>query len=234
MANRFIRLIRANSARAGFRHCYMIAYLTGILFSKTPQSVIIDTAGVGYQIFIPLSTFYQLPDEMEKVSLHVYTHVREDMLQLFGFQTELEKETFLLLISVSGIGPKLALNILSGIGLEDLLSAIVTADSERIAAVPGVGRKTSQRITLELKEKAFGISKEIDLRPREKVQIKSKEIFDDALSALINLGYQSKSAKKAIENVLLKDNEIDLETLLKEALRNLARGNSLKGKDKRQ
>jgi len=201
----------------------MIAYLTGTLFNKNPQSVIVDTAGVGYQIFIPLSTFYQLPDEMEKVSLYVYTHVRKDMLQLFGFQTVTEKEIFLLLISVSGIGPKLALNILSGIGLEDFLGAIVNADSERIAAVPGVGKKTSQRITLELKEKVSDLLKEIEVQPREKVQIKNKEIFDDAISALINLGYPSRSAKDAIENVLHNDSEINLDTLLKEALRNLAR-----------
>ena len=211
----------------------MIAHLTGILFSKSPQSVIVDTAGVGYQIFIPLSTFYQLPDEMEKVSLYVYTHVREDMLQLFGFQTEIEKETFSLLISVSGIGPKLALSILSGIGLEDLLSAIVRADSERIATVPGVGKKTSQRITLELKEKASYLSEGIEVPPKEKVEIKNKEIFDDALSALINLGYPGKFAKRGIENVLRKDNEINLETLLKEALRSLARGNSIQGKDEK-
>ena len=201
----------------------MIAHLAGTLFNKNPQSVIVDTAGVGYHIFIPLSTFYQLPDEMEKVSLHVYTHVRKDMLQLFGFQTVTEKEIFLLLISVSGIGPKLALNILSGIGIEDLLNAIVNADSERIAAVPGVGKKTSQRITLELKEKVSDLFKGIEVQPREKVQIKNKEIFDDALSALINLGYPNSSAKNAIENVLLNDNEINLDTLLKEALRNLAR-----------
>lgn len=201
----------------------MIAHLTGTLFNKNPQSVIVDTAGVGYQIFIPLSTFYQLPDEMEKVSLHVYTHVRKDMLQLFGFQTETEKEIFLLLISVSGIGPKLALNILSGIGLEDLLSAIVSADSERIVAIPGVGKKTSQRITLELKEKVSDIYEGIEVLPREKVQIRNKEIFDDALSALINLGYPSRSAKIVIENVLRNDNDINLDTLLKEALRNLAR-----------
>jgi Holliday junction DNA helicase RuvA len=205
----------------------MIAHLTGILFSKSPQSVIVDTAGVGYQIFIPLSTFYQLPDELEKVNLHVYTHVREDVIQLFGFQTEREREVFSLLISVSGIGPKLALNILSGIGLDDLLSAIGRADSERIAAVPGVGKKTSQRITLELKEKASYLSEGIEAPPRDRPQIKDKVIFDDALSALINLGYQSRFAKRAIENVLFKDNEIDLETLLKEALRSLARGNSL-------
>jgi len=205
----------------------MIAHLTGILFSKSPQSVIVDTAGVGYQIFIPLSTFYQLPDELEKVNLHVYTHVREDVIQLFGFQTEREREVFSLLISVSGIGPKLALNILSGIGLDDLLSAIGRADSERIAAVPGVGKKTSQRITLELKEKASYLSEGIEAPPRDRPQIKDKVIFDDALSALINLGYQSRFAKRAIENILFKDNEIDLETLLKEALRSLARGNPL-------
>ena len=201
----------------------MIAHLTGILFSKRPQSVVVDTTGVGYHIYIPLSTFYQLPDEMEKVSLHVYTHVRQDMLQLFGFQTETEKEIFLLLISVSGIGPKLALNILSGIGIKELLSAIVSGDSERISAIPGVGKKTSQRITLELKEKVSDIVEGIELRPQEKVQIRNKEIFDDALSALINLGYPSKSAKIVIENVLRNDNDINLDTLLKEALRNLAK-----------
>jgi Holliday junction DNA helicase RuvA len=204
----------------------MIARLTGILLSKSPQSVIIDAAGVGYQAFVPLSTFYQLPDEMEKVSLHVYTHVREDTLQLFGFQTELEKKTFLLLISVSGIGPKLALNILSGIGFEDLLEAIVMADPERIAAVPGVGKKTSQRITLELRDKASLLSEDIDLRPRERIEIRHKEIFDDALSALSNLGYSSRDAKRALEHVLRTDEEVNLEALLKEALRRLARGDS--------
>jgi len=203
----------------------MIAHLTGILFSKNPQSIIVDTAGVGYQILIPLSTFYQLPDEMEKVSLHVYTHVREDMLQLFGFQTEIEKKIFLLLISVSGIGPKLALNILSGIGLEDLLGAIVRADSERIAAVPGVGKKTSQRITLELREKVSDLSQGIEeQRPRERVvEIRNREIFDDALSALMNLGYPSTSARRVVENVLRNNNDMNLDTVLKESLRNLAR-----------
>ena len=204
----------------------MIAHLTGILLSKSPQSVVIDTTGVGYHIYIPLSTFYQLPDEMEKTSLHIYTHVRQDMLQLFGFQTKTEKEIFLLLISVSGIGPKLALNILSGIGIAELLSAIMSADSERISAIPGVGKKTSQRITLELKEKVSDIAEGIEVRPQEKIKIKNKEIFDDALSALINLGYPSKSAKIVIENVLRNDNDINLDTLLKEALRNLASGRS--------
>ena len=200
----------------------MIAHINGKLLSKSPQSVVVDTAGVGYHIHVPLSTFYQLPDEMETVSLHVYTHVREDMLQLFGFQTETEKEIFLLLISVSGIGPKLALNILSGIEIAELLSAIVSSDSERISAIPGVGKKTSQRITLELKEKVSDIAEGIEVRPQEKMQIRNKEIFDDALSALINLGYPSKPAKIILENVLRNNNDINLDTLLKEALRNLA------------
>jgi Holliday junction DNA helicase RuvA len=200
----------------------MIAYLSGTLFSKNPQSLVVDINGVGYQIFIPLSTFYQLPDEMEKVGLHVYTHVREDTLQLFGFQTEMEKEVFLLLISVSGIGPKVALNILSGMGYEEILSAIVRADSERIASIPGVGKKTSQRITLELKEKASKLVGGIEVALDQKPEIRDKEIYEDALSALINLGYPSKAAKRAIEAALGKDQEMNIEALLKEALRNLA------------
>ncbi len=200
----------------------MIAYLSGTLFSKNPQSLVVDINGVGYQIFIPLSTFYQLPDEMEKVSLHVYTHVREDTLQLFGFQTTMEKEIFLLLISVSGIGPKVALNILSGMGFEELLSAIVRADSEKISSIPGVGKKTSQRIILELKEKASKLAGGIEVALEQKVEIRDKEIYEDALSALINLGYPSKPAKRAIEVALRKDQEMNIETLLKEALRNLA------------
>ena len=200
----------------------MIAYLSGTLLSKNPQSLVVDINGVGYQIFIPLSTFYQLPDEMEKVGLHVYTHVREDTLQLFGFQTETEKEVFLLLISVSGIGPKVALNILSGMGFEELLSAIVRADSEKISSIPGVGKKTSQRISLELKEKASKLAEGIEVALEQKVEVRDKEIYEDALSALINLGYASKAAKRAIEIALGRDQEMNIETLLKEALRNLA------------
>ncbi|MBW2311798.1 MAG: Holliday junction branch migration protein RuvA [Deltaproteobacteria bacterium] len=200
----------------------MIAYLSGTLLSKNPQSLVVDINGVGYQIFIPLSTFYQLPDEREKVSLHIYTHVREDTLRLFGFQTEMEKKVFLLLISVSGIGPRVALNILSGMGFEELLSAIVRADSDRISSIPGVGKKTSQRITLELKEKASKLVGGIEIALEQKVEIRDKEIYEDALSALINLGYPNKAAKRAIQIALDKDQEMNIETLLKEALRNLA------------
>jgi len=200
----------------------MIAYVRGTIFSKNPQSVVVDIHGIGYQIFIPLSTFYQLPDETKTVSLYVYTHVREDILQLFGFQTEMEKQVFLLLISVSGIGPKVALNILSGMGFEELLSAIVREDSEKISSIPGVGKKTSQRIILELKEKASKIAEGIEVAPEAKLEIRDREIYEDALSALINLGYPSKAAKKAIEAALRNGHEMNIETLLKEALRNLA------------
>jgi holliday junction DNA helicase RuvA len=199
----------------------MIAYLSGTLFSKNPQSVVVDINGVGYQIFIPLSTFYRLPDEANTVSLHIYTHVRQDTLQLFGFQTETEKQIFLLLISVSGIGPRVALNILSGMGFEELLSAIVRADSERISSIPGVGIKTSQRIILELKEKASKLAEGIGEIPEQRVEIRDRETYEDALSALINLGYPSKSAKKALETALQTDHEMNIETLLKEALQNL-------------
>jgi Holliday junction DNA helicase RuvA len=200
----------------------MIAHVSGTLFSKNPQSVIVDINGVGYQIFIPLSTFYQLPAEKEPVSLHVYTHVREDTLQLFGFQTEMEKQLFLLLISISGIGPKLALNIVSGMGFEELLSAIVRADSERISSIPGMGKKTSQRIILELKEKASKLAEGIEAPPEQKVEIKDRDMYEDALSALINLGYSSKASKQAIEVALRNDYDMNIETLLKEALKNLS------------
>lgn len=201
----------------------MIAHITGTLLSKNPESAVIDTAGVGYQLFVPLSTFYKLPDELEKVSLYVYTHVRENSFQLFGFQTKIEKKIFLLLISVSGIGPKLALNILSGIGPDDLLSAIITSNSERISDVPGVGKKTAQRITLELKEKASSLSIDIEILPKKTVYVENREIFDDALSALTNLGYNNKPAKKAIEDVLRSDQEINLEKLLRVVLKNLSK-----------
>ncbi|MBW2142880.1 MAG: Holliday junction branch migration protein RuvA, partial [Deltaproteobacteria bacterium] len=135
----------------------MIAHLKGSVFRKTTESVIIDANGIGYEVFVPLSTFYNLPDEAGSVSLHIYTHVREDILALFGFHTKLEKNIFLMLIFVSGIGPKLALNILSGMGPQELLEAIARGDSLRLQAIPGVGKKTAERIALELKDRALKV-----------------------------------------------------------------------------
>ncbi len=200
----------------------MIAYLSGQLFRKTTQSVIVDVGGVGYEVVVPLSTFYGLPEKDESVSLHIYTHVKEDTLSLFGFQTKLEKEIFLMLISVTGIGPKLAVNILSGIGPKDLLQAMAAGDSVRLQAIPGVGRKTAERIALELKERAGKIIGEKELPQPSPVEEKDRQLMDDALSALVNLGYSSKHAERAIRKALPGLTDKTLEGLITKALRALA------------
>jgi Holliday junction DNA helicase RuvA len=200
----------------------MIAYLKGTLLTKTPQHIILDINGVGYEILIPLSTFYSLPQESGEVSLNIYTHVREDSLLLFGFSTYLEKDIFRLLISVSGIGPKLAINILSGIGPQELIAAISRGDALCLQSIPGVGRKTAERMVLELKEKALGVSGDLELPPTQVLDEKDKKVLDDALSALLNLGYQKKSAKAAVEKAMKGMEEVNLEGVIKEALRVLA------------
>jgi Holliday junction DNA helicase RuvA len=197
----------------------MIAHLDGILLKKTTESMIIDNGGIGYEVLAPLSTFYALPNEMEKVSLHIYTHVREDAIILFGFQTTLEKKIFCLLISVSGIGPKLAINILSGIGPNELLEAIAQGDSIRLQSIPGVGKKTAERIALELKDKAQNIKKDLALPSTVVTSSEDKRIFDDALSALLNLGYSIKSAKPAVGKAMSVLKDPGLEDLIKEALK---------------
>jgi Holliday junction DNA helicase RuvA len=199
----------------------MIAHLTGLVLTKTTQSVLIDTGGIGYEVFVPLSTFYTLPEKDEKVSLHIYTYVREDALSLFGFGTKLEKNLFLMLISVSGIGPKLAVNILSGIGPQELLEAIAGGDVVRLQAIPGVGKKTAERIALELKEAAVKITGQ-EIIPPPVYEGEDKLIFDDAFSALVNLGYPIKSAKAAVEKARSLVKEISLEGLIREALKILA------------
>jgi Holliday junction DNA helicase RuvA len=200
----------------------MIAHLNGHLLKKTTQSVIIETGGIGYEVLVPLSTFYKLPEKDERVSLHVYTHVREDAFLLFGFYTTLEKDLFLMLISVSGIGPKLSLNILSGIGPQDLLMAMASGDAGRLQAIPGVGKKTAERIALELKDRASKVlsRQEIPMLPLPEAE--DKGFIDDALSALVNLGYPAKSAKSAIEKAHSSVKEMSLEGLIREALRMLA------------
>ncbi|MFH0844145.1 MAG: Holliday junction branch migration protein RuvA [Pseudomonadota bacterium] len=197
----------------------MIAHLRGILIKKTTHSVIIDNGGIGYEATVPLSTFYVLPERDEEVSLHIYTHVREDALSLFGFKTALEKEIFMMLISVSGIGPKLAVNILSGIGPEDLIRAIAYGDTLRLQAIPGLGKKTAERIVLELREKASKLSGDLTSIPHPAITMEEKRIRDDALSALLNLGYPSKPARHAIEKAVSRIEEGDLEGLIKESLK---------------
>jgi Holliday junction DNA helicase RuvA len=201
----------------------MIAHLKGILLSKSTSSIIVDNNGLGYEVFVPLSTFYTLPDEEgQEVSLYIHTHVREDAFLLFGFSTILEKKIFRLLISVSGIGPKLAINVLSGIGPDSLLEAIAQGDVVRLQSIPGVGKKTAERISLELKDKARLTRSDADLPPVKISSQENKEIRDDALSALVNLGYSSKAAGTAVDKALSKAGDITLEIIITEALRVLA------------
>jgi Holliday junction DNA helicase RuvA len=200
----------------------MIAHLTGIALRKSTQSVIIENNGIGYEVIVPLSTFYALPKEDERVNLHIHTHVREDAIILFGFYTPLEKDIFLMLISVSGIGPKLAINILSGIGPDELLEAMAHGDALRLQAIPGVGKKTAERIALELKDKALKARGDSKTFPTGMPHDKDEEVYDDALSALLNLGYPAKSAKRAVEKAITQKKDVTLEGLIKEALRSLA------------
>ena len=197
----------------------MIAYLKGLLQKKTTEAIIINNGGIGYEVIAPLSTFYALPEEDEQVSLHIYTHVREDAIIFFGFKTFLEKKIFRLLISVSGIGPKLAINILSGIGPDVLLEAIAFRDIARLQSIPGVGKKTAERIALELRDKAQKISADLDLPPSKVTTHEDKAVLNDALSALLNLGYPAKAANRAVEKAILNVKEVSLEGVIKEALR---------------
>ncbi len=200
----------------------MIAYLRGTLLRKVPNSVIIDNGGIGYEVTVPLSTFYALPEKDEKVSLHIYTHVREDALMLFGFHAPLEKDLFLLLISVSGIGPRLATNILSGMGPEELLDAIASGDSRRIQSIPGVGRKIAERVSLELREKASKLKGEQQPMARPFIAMKEEGLYEDAVSALVNLGYSVKSARESVDRASDGAKDITLESLIKKALSVLA------------
>ena len=199
----------------------MIASLKGILLKKTTDTLIIDNGGIGYEAIAPLSTFYALPEEGEEVSLQIYTHVREDAFILFGFKTALEKNIFRLLISVSGIGPKLATNILSGVGPDILLEAIAAGDLARLQSIPGVGKKTAERIVLELKDKAQKLGTDL-ITPSKVTIFKDRTIPDDALSALLNLGYTSKAARIAVDKAISNVTDASLEGVIKEALQLLS------------
>jgi len=200
----------------------MIAHLNGVLLTKSTQSIIIDVGGVGYEVIVPLSTFYALPDAKERVGLRIYTHVREDALILFGFHTRLEKDLFVMLISVSGIGPKLGVNILSGIGPRELLEAIAKGDALRLQAIPGVGKKTAERMALELKDRASKALGDGDMPQVAAPAGAERRIMDDALSALVNLGYSTKSAKMAVDKAQASLDKMTLEGLIREALRTLS------------
>ena len=200
----------------------MIGRLTGTLAEKTPPQLLVDVNGVGYEVFIPLSTFYDVGDEGGEVSLRVHTHVREDALQLFGFLTLLERQMFERLIAVSGIGPKLAIAVLSGLETRDLVSAVQRADVARLTSIPGVGKKTAERIVLELKDRLtqLAVPAAADTKPLANVEDRMR---GDLLSALQNLGYHRTDAERAIDVVLEQPADRSLESALKDALRRLSR-----------
>ena len=191
----------------------MIGFLNGSIISIKPTKLLLDVNGVGYLVNISINTFENISDKKE-ISLHIYTSVKEDSITLFGFYSETEKEMFELLISVSGIGPKLALNVLSGIQVDDLKTAIEAGNISRIVAIPGVGRKTAERVVLELRSK---VDKIIEMESRGD----SYSIKSEAVSARTTLGYNYKTAESAVRDILSSAKDISLEELIKKALGNL-------------
>lgn len=196
----------------------MIGRLTGRLASKGTDHVVLDVAGVGYLVHIPLSTFYDLPEAESPTSLWIHTHVREDALALYGFLTEKERALFLMLLSVAGIGPRVALTVLSGIPPAELIEALQQQDVKRLMAVPGVGKKTAERMALELSEKVSALAAAPSARPRAAVP------SEDVVSALVNLGYRKGEAERAVEAVGRGGAPQDFSEYLKHALRRLTGG----------
>jgi holliday junction DNA helicase RuvA len=190
----------------------MIGSLRGKLIDKRPNQILLDVGGVGYQVQIPLSTFATLGAIHDETTLLIHTHVREDQLALYGFLTAREKQCFELLISASGVGPSLALKILSGMGIEDLVPAIRKGDVARLVLIPGVGKKTAERIVVELRDKLAVVDVRASGKPSPPSQLES-----DVSSALVNLGYDAKSVERAIEKARASGGA-DFETLLKAAL----------------
>lgn len=186
----------------------MIGSLRGKLISKRPDNVIVEVNGIGYHVNVPLSILSKLPNEYSSVFMHIYTHVREDALQLYGFASEEEKKIFTTLLSITGIGPKMALNVLSGLSHNDFLHAIEKEDVALLCRIPGLGKKTAQRLILELREKLPKADK-----PRDRV-------FEDTLSALLNLGYKKSEAIESLETAYKKGHK-DIEALVKESLKYL-------------
>jgi len=207
----------------------MIAYLSGTLLSKQATAAIVDVGGVGYEVAIPLSTFYELGDAGSPVQLRIYTHVREDAIQLFGFKTARERELFLQLISVNGVGPGLAIKLLSGMNADEMSASIRTNNLVRLVAIPGVGRKTAERLVVDLRDKIAALSSS-DLEEEFAAKaaaaggpITEDSIRNDAMSALANLGYQKVAAEKAVKTAIDEGGELSVEVILRRSLRSLAK-----------
>ena len=206
----------------------MIAHLSGTLLAKQATSVIVDVGGVGYEVTIPVTTFYDLEEPGAQVSLRIYTHVREDTLQLYGFKTARERELFTQLILVSGIGPKSAIAMLSGMNADEIITAIRTNNLARLTSIPGLGKKTAERLVIELRDKMTKLSLpelEEELAARASGSMPSDDTLrEDALSALTNLGYQRAAAEKAVTHAMQESGDLSVELLLRRSLRTLSKG----------
>jgi Holliday junction DNA helicase RuvA len=198
----------------------VIAFLSGRVLSKQPNRVIVDVGGVGYDVHVPLSTFYEVGDEGAEVSLRVYTHVREDTIQLYGFLTDLERQFFERLIGISGIGPKLAIVVLSGMDSRELIVAIQRADVARLTAIPGIGKKTAERIVLELRDRLTQLAAPAVIGATAGAT--GDRLRADLLSALQNLGYHRQQVERAINSVT-STSDVTFEQALRDALRELMR-----------
>jgi len=193
----------------------MIAFLTGRLAFKAPTHLTLDVQGVGYEVHIPLSTYYALPNLDDVTALNIHTHLREDAIQLFGFATPLELSLFDRLVAVSGIGPRLALGLLSGIAPAELVQAVATGDVARLVSIPGIGKKTAERIVLELKDKLVGVT--------PSATSAADGTRADLVSALVNLGYHRPAAETAVDHALKSAPAGGFEQALRSALRSLTR-----------
>jgi Holliday junction DNA helicase RuvA len=201
----------------------LIAQLTGKLAFKQPNSAIIDVHGVGYEVTIPVTTFYVLGEIGSDVSLKIHTHVREDALLLYGFTTTRDKELFLKLTSVSGIGPKVAITMLSGMAAAELITAITKNDLGRLTAIPGVGRKTAERVVVELRDKLGKIALEEGEMAFTPETASEAAIQEDTVAALVSLGYPKPVAEKAVQTALREDGGHTIQAVLKRSLKRLSR-----------
>jgi Holliday junction DNA helicase RuvA len=192
------------------------------VLEKQPNRIIVDVSGVGYDVQVPLSTFYEIGEEGADVTLRVYTHVREDVLQLFGFLTDLEKQIFERLIGISGIGPKLAIAVLSGMDSREVISAIQRADVARLTGIPGIGKKTAERIVLELKDRLTQLAPPAAAEATSGASAGDR-LREDLLSALQNLGYHRPQAEKAVDATLKANADVTFEQAVRASLRELMR-----------
>jgi len=199
----------------------MIAFLRGRVLDKHPNRIIVDVQGVGYELHVPLSTYYDVGDEGAEISVRVYTHVREDALQLFGFLTELERQLFERLIAINGIGPKLAIAVLSGLDPRELVVAVQRGDVARLVSIPGVGKKTAERIVLELRDRLQQPA--VPVVASTPASTAADRLRIDLVSALQNLGYHRPQAEKAVEATLASSPDATFEDALRQVLRELMR-----------